>query len=66
MAKFYQHYEIIVDSKTSENVKVTRYFQQEGYPNMSFPKAEDNTDYSRMMKEVDLGTSTIEEVDDTP
>jgi len=33
---------------------------------MCIPEAEDNTDYSRMMEEVDLGTSTIEEVDDTP
>jgi hypothetical protein len=66
MAKFYQHYEMIFDSKTSENVKITRYFQQEGFPNMSFPKDDDNMDYSRMMEEVDAGTSTIEEVDDTP
>ena len=66
MTKFYAHYEIIVDSKTGENVKITRYFQAEGSPNMSFPKAEGNMDYARMMEEVEAGTSTIEEIDDTP
>ena len=66
MTKFYEHYEIIVDSKTGENVKITRCFQAEGSPNMSWPEAEDNTDYARMMEEVEAGISTIEEVDDTP
>ena len=34
---------------------------------MSFPKAEDNMDYARMMEGVDADppTNTIEEVDDT-
>jgi hypothetical protein len=57
--KYFQH--VI----TEDGVKRTRYFQPEG-TNMCIPEAEDNTDYSRMMEEVDLGTSTIEEVDDTP
>ena len=67
MTKFYEHYEIIVDNKTGENVKITRYFQAEGSPNMSFPKAEDNSDYAKMMEGVnaDPPTNTIEEVDDT-
>jgi len=64
MTKFYEHYEIIVDLKTGENVKVTNYFQPEG-TNMCIPEAEDNMDYARMMEEVEAGTSTIEEVDDT-
>ena len=77
MTKFYEHYEIIVDNKTGENVKITKYFQAESSPikgtpyykaeNMSFPKDEDNTDYARMMEGVnaDPPTNTIEEVDDT-
>ena len=31
-----------------------------------FPDDPMNTDYARMMAEVEAGTSTIEEVDDTP
>ena len=30
------------------------------------PPSQDNMDYARMMEEVEAGTSTIEEVDDTP
>jgi len=62
MTKFYEHYEIIVDLKTGENVKVTNYFRPEVSPNMSIPKAEDNMDYSRMMDDPE---TVIEEVDET-
>ena len=65
MTKFYEHYVIVVDSKTGENVKITRYFQAEGSPNISFPKDEGNKEYAGMMEEVNAGTSTIEEVEDT-
>ena len=33
---------------------------------MYIPHAPDNMDYVRMLEEVEAGTSTIEEVDDTP
>ena len=78
MTKFYEHYVIVVDSKTGENVKITKYYQAESSPiigtpyykaeNMSFPKAEDNMDYARMMEGVnaDPPTNIIEEIDDTP
>ena len=49
---------------TENSVTRTRYFQPEG-TNMCIPEAEDNADYARMMEEVNAGTSTIEEVDDT-
>ena len=48
--------------KTGFNEVVT--YQPEG-TNMYIPEAEDNADYARMMEEVNAGTSTIEEVDDT-
>ena len=45
----------------------TKYFAAETTPNVNIPPAEDNTDYARMLEEVEAGTSTIiEEVDDTP
>jgi hypothetical protein len=68
MTKFYEHYEMILDSKTGENVKVIRYFRPENFPNMSIPDAEGNMDYARMMEGVnaDPPTNTIEEVNDTP
>jgi len=51
-------------TETINEVKYTRYFQPEG-TNMCIPEDEDNTDYARILKEVESGTSTIEEVDDT-
>ena len=45
--------------------KIIRAYQPEG-TNMHIPPKADNTDYARMMEEVEAGTSTIEEVDDTP
>ena len=56
--KYFKH--VIIE----DGVKRTRYFQPEE-TRMCIPEAEDNTDYDRMMEEVDAGTSTIEEVDDT-
>ena len=56
--KYYKHFEIVDD------VVLVNYFQPED-TNICIPKAPDNTDYARMMEEVDAGTSTIEEVDDT-
>jgi hypothetical protein len=40
-------------------------YQPEG-TNMHIPASEDNSDYARMMEEVEGETSTIEEIDDTP
>ena len=56
--KYFKH------TETINAVKYIRYFQPEG-TGMCIPEAEDNMDYARMMEEVDAGTSTIEEVDDT-
>ena len=41
------------------------YFQPEGNPNISFSNNPMNMDCARMLEEVEAGTSTIEEVDDT-
>ena len=40
-------------------------YQPEG-TNTFIPPVANNTDYDRMMEEVEAGTSTIEEIDDTP
>tara|TARA_R110002051_G_C8394203_1_gene447365 strand:+ start:342 stop:509 length:168 start_codon:yes stop_codon:yes gene_type:complete len=40
-------------------------YQPEG-TNKFIPPVSGNTDYSKMLEEVEAGTSTIEEVDDTP
>jgi hypothetical protein len=40
-------------------------YEPENSPNTTIPKDEMNMDYVRMMEEVEAGTSTIEEVDDT-
>ena len=60
--KYFKHVEI-VDSK-----KYTKHYRPEvgGTEVIMIPEAEDNTDYARMMEEIEAGTSTIEEVDDTP
>ena len=42
------------------------YFQPEVNPNISFSNNPMNMDCARMLEEVEAGTSTIEEVDDTP
>jgi len=42
------------------------FFRPESDPNTGFPHGPMNMDYARMMEEVEAGTSTIEEVDDTP
>jgi len=56
--KYFNH------TQTINSVKHIRYFQPEG-ASMCIPEADDNMDYVRMMEEVEAGTSTIEEVDDT-
>ena len=43
----------------------TKYFAAEDSPSVNIPPDSNNTDYIRMMEEVDLGISTIEDVDDT-
>ena len=45
--------------------KQTMFYRREGF-NECIPEAPANMDYARMLEEVDAGTSTIEEVDDTP
>ena len=57
--KYFKH------TETINSVKHIRYFQPEGI-NMCIPPAVGNTDYDNMLAEVEDGTSTIEEVDDTP
>tara|TARA_R110000744_G_C19022108_1_gene524410 strand:+ start:378 stop:554 length:177 start_codon:yes stop_codon:yes gene_type:complete len=57
--KYFKHIELV------GGVYQTRYFQPEGTETF-IPSAEDNTDYARMIEEVDAGTSSIVEVDDTP
>ena len=57
--KYFKHFETI------NGVDVVRYFQPEG-TGLFVPEDPDNTDYARMISEVEAGTSTIEEVDDTP
>jgi len=44
----------------------TKYYAAEGTPNVNIPPDPNNTDYARMMEEVEAGTSTIQEVDGTP
>jgi hypothetical protein len=56
--KYYKHFE------TLNGTDRIKYFQPEG-TSMCIPNVTDNTDYARMMEEVDAGTSTIEEVDET-
>ena len=50
--------------KHTENGR-TKYYAAETTPNVNIPPDEYNMDYVRMMEEVEAGTSTIEEVDDT-
>ena len=49
-----------------KGVKQVHYYQPENTDLICIPEDENNTDYARIMKEVAAGTSTIEEVDDTP
>ena len=57
--KYFKH--VIIE----DGVKRVRSFNPEG-TRMFIPECVGNSDYDRMMEEVDAGTSTIEEVDDTP
>ena len=57
--KYYKHFE------TVDGADIVRYFQPEG-TGLFVPEAPDNMDYARMISEVEAGTSTIEEIDDTP
>jgi len=50
---------------TENGAKRTRTFQPEGTSTF-IPEFAGNADYDRMLDEVAAGTSTIEEVDDTP
>lgn len=49
---------------TEDGVQQVRFYKPEG-ENTFIPPDPDNTDYARMTDEVEAGTSTIEEVDDT-
>ena len=55
MAKYYKHIKMI------DGTKVTKCFIPEG-KEMCIPEASGNLDYQRMIREVDEGTSSIEEV----
>ena len=50
---------------TEDGVKRIRSYNPEGTSTF-IPEAEDNMDWVRMQEEVATGTSTIEEIDDTP
>ena len=63
MAKYFKFVRRITDNSTGKEVVVTMCFQREGHKNKSIPEAVDNADYALMMSEVELGTSTIEEVE---
>tara|TARA_R110000765_G_scaffold165496_1_gene270463 strand:- start:224 stop:397 length:174 start_codon:yes stop_codon:yes gene_type:complete len=56
--KYFKHTEAV------GGVYQTKYFHPEGTETF-IPEADGNSDYDRMMEEVEAGTSTIEEVDDT-
>ena len=58
--KYFKHVEMW------KGVKQVQYYQPENTVLISIPEDENNIDYARMISEVDAGTSTIEEVDDTP
>jgi hypothetical protein len=66
--KYYKHMETRLDLSTGEPVAVFLFYQPEGgeVTAISIPEDPDNMDYARMMEEVEAGTSTIEEIDDTP
>ena len=56
--KYFKHFE------TVNGVPKTLFYRPED-SGVSIPEAEDNSDYARMLAEVEAGTSTVEEVDDT-
>jgi len=61
MTKYYKHIE------TFDGVTRTNFYQPDiAGTNICIPTDPANSDYARMMEEVAAGTSTIEEVDDTP
>jgi hypothetical protein len=64
--KYFKH-TTTKNMKTGQDLpeKRTLYYKREGF-NECIPEAEANSDYARMMEEVEAGTSTIEEIDDTP
>ena len=51
---------------TEDGVQQVRFYKPEGKNTFIPPEADDNTDYARMLEEVEAGTATIEEIDDTP
>ena len=57
--KYFKH--VIIE----DGVKRLRSYNPEGTTTW-IPECVGNTDYDRMLEEVAAGTSTIEEVDDTP
>ena len=63
MTKYFKH--VDDEEKNSSNPDGIKYYAPEGTPHINIPPDPDNMDYVRMMKEVDAGTSTIVEVNDT-
>ena len=57
--KYFKHIE------TTDGVDRVKYFQPES-TRMFIPDDPANSDYARMMEEVEAGPATIEEIDDTP
>ena len=58
--KYFKHFEMW------NGEKIVHYYQPENIDLICIPEDENNMDYARMMEEVEAGTSTIEEIDDTP
>ena len=48
---------------TEDGVQQVRFYKPEGKNTFIPPEADDNTDYARMLEEVEAGTSTIEETE---
>ena len=63
--KYFKHFEMIDGTKVIKCYKSAA----EDIPwniEICIPEDPGNSDYARMMEEVEAGTSTIEEIDDTP
>ena len=68
MANYLKHISrkhLITGEILPDDEKRLRYYQTEGTFD-AIPDDPNNTDYARLLEEVEAGTSTIEEIDDTP
>ena len=63
--KYFAYYTTKHFNSNLEHEKKVLYYRPENGGQICIPPDPNNTDYDRMMEEVEAGTSTIEEVDDT-